>query len=348
MISSRSGVRVSIFYVLVVLVGSMGACKNSSGIGSGTDASSNHNAGLDASLLDGAQPDSAVVFDAAVDAFVRPPGDAFVLPENPHDAFVHPGNPYGPAMVINSLAIQNAAGGLGPFAGVVNPEIQTALDLGDLLLVVEFIDLASTTGVINDPDLTLVLYRASDTDADPSNNFSGTGQLLVDVNSGTVIPGASIVNGALLVPAGTFAFLSVYIPSMGELVIMDPELSFDVTNDFAGLANGEILGAVPSRTLDLLPNQTTFGNPNGTVLDLVAASIFGLQPDVDIDGDGQLETFEDQSPNSPALDESISICHDYFGVFENDGCPQYPEIWDGYSVGLDFTAVPCIIAGAMP
>lgn len=348
MSSARNGVRVSIFYVLVLVVGSMGACKNSSGVGSEVDASSNHNAGLDASLLDGAQPDAAVAVDAAVDAFVRPPGDAYVLPVNPHDAFVHPANPFGPAMVINTLAIQNAAGGLGPFASVVNSEIQPAVNQGDLLLVVEFLDLASTTGVIDDPDLTLVLYRAADTDANPSNNFSGTAQLLVDMDSATVIPGASIVNGALLVPAGTFGYLSVNIPGMGELVIMDPELSFAVTNDFAGLSNGEILGAVPSRTLDLLPNQTTFGNPNGTVLDLVAASIFGLQPDVDIDGDGQLETFEDQSPNSPALDESISICTDYFGVFDSDDCPQYPEIWDGYSVGLDFTAVPCVIAGAMP
>jgi len=348
MISHRSGVRVWVHLGLLVLVGLWGGCKDDPGIGSGLDASSNHNTGLDASLHDAAQPDAAVVNDGAVDAWVRPPGDAYVLPVNPHDAFVHPAAPFGPAMVINTLAIQNAAGGLGPFAGVVNPDMQTAIDMGALLLVVEFLDLASTTGVINDPDVTLVMYRATDADGNPANNFSGTGQFWVDVDTATVIPGASIVNGGLLVPAGTFGYLAVDIPGLGELVIMDPELSMSVANDFANITNGEILGAVPSRTLDLLPNETTFGNPNGSVLDLLAASIFGLQPDVDVDGDGQLETYEDQSPNSPALDESISICYDYFGVFDDDGCPQYPEIWDGYSIGLDFTAVPCIIVGAMP
>jgi hypothetical protein len=170
----------------------------------------------------------------------------------------------------------------------------------------------------------------------------------VDVDTATVIAGASIVNGAMLVPAGTFQYLAVDIPGLGELVVMNPELSFQITANFGGLTNGEILGAVPSRTLDLLPNQTGYGNPTGSVLDLLAASVFALQPDVDVDGDGQLETYEDQSPNSPALDEAISICYDYFGVFDDEDCPQYPEIWDGYSIGLDFTAVPCIIAGALP
>lgn len=343
MISLRSGVRVWVFLGLLAMVGLLGACGDNSGIGSGDDASGNNNTGGP----DAAQPDGAAT-DAVVDAWVRPPGDAYVLPENPYDAFVHPADPFGPSMVLNTLAIQNAAEGLGPFAGVVNPDIQDAIDLGDLLLVIEFLDLASTTGVINDPDVALVLYRATDADADPSNNFTGAGQFYVDVDTATLIPGASIINGALLVLPGTFSHLAVNIPGLGELVIMDPEISFQVTNDFAGLTNGEILGAVPSRTLDLMPNQTGFGNPAGTVLDLLAASIFGIQPDVDIDGDGQLETYEDQSPGSPALDESISICYDYFGVFDDDGCPQYPEIWDGYSIGLDFTAVPCTIAGALP
>lgn len=339
--------RAWIFVGLLVMIGLGGACDNSSA--SGTDASShNNNEWPDGATVDAAQPDGAVEPDAVVDAWVRPPGDAYVLPVDPHDAFVHPGAPFGPAMVLDSLELQIAAGGLGPFAGVVNPDIRDSLDLGELLLVIEFLDLASTTGVINDPDLTLVLYRAADADGDLGNNFTGAGQFYVDMDTATVIPGASIVNGALLVPAGTFGYLSVLIPGLGELVIINPEISFQVTNDFAGLTDGEILGAVPSRTLDLLPNQTGFGNPTGTVLDLLAASIFGVQPDVDVDGDGELETYEDQSPGSPAIDESISICYDYFGVFDDDDCPQYPEIWDGYSIGLDFTGVPCTIVGEVP
>ena len=348
MISLRRGMTVFGMLGLLGLVVLGSGCSDSSGIGSGQDGSTNNNSGLDAALTDGALPDGAVVNDAQADAWVRPPGDAFVLPENPYDAFVHPAQPFGPAMVLNTLSIQSAAGGLGPFAGVVNPEIQTALDQGNLLLVVEFLDLASTSGVIDDPDVTLVLYRAADADADPSNNFDGSGQFFVDIDTATVIAGASVSNGAVLVPAGTFQYLGVDVPGLGELVIMDPELSFTVGTNFSGLSDGEITGGVPSRSLDVLPNETGFGNPNGTVLDLLAASIFGVQPDVDIDGDGQLETYEDQSPNSPSLDESISICYDYFGVFDDDGCPQYPEIWDGYSVGLDFTAVPATIAGALP
>jgi hypothetical protein len=349
MICSFGGARIWFVLGLWAVVGLGGACDNDTGVGSGVDASGNHNnPHADASLIDAALTDATAQNDAQMDAFVRPPGDAYVLPENSHDAFVHPANPFGPAMVLDTLEIQNAADGLGPFAGVVNPDIQDGLDLGALLIVIEFLDLSSTTGVINDPDVTLVMYSASDTDADPSNNFSGTGQLTVDVDTATVITGVSITNGAVMVPAGSFQYLAMNMPGLGELVIMDPELSFQVSDDFAAVTDGEILGAVPSRTLDLLSNQTTIGNPAGTVLDLLAASIFNLQPNVDVDGDGQLEIFEDQSPNSPALDESISICYDYFGVFEDDGCPQYPEFWDGYSVGMDFTAVPCIIAGATP
>jgi len=348
MIRLRCGVRVWGFVALLVWVGPGWACGGDSGNATDASSHSGDTGWPDSATLDAAPSDGAVVPDAAVDAWVRPPGDAYVLPENPYDAFVHPGGTFGPAMVLDSLELQTAAGGLGPFAGVVNPDIEDSLDLGTLLLVVEFLDLASTTGVINDPDLTLVLYRAADADGDLTNNFTGAGQFLVEMDTATVIPGASIVNGALLVPAGTFAYLAVNIPGLGELVIMNPDLSFQVTNDFAGLTDGEILGAVPSRTLDLLPNQTGFGNPAGSVLDLLAASVFGVQPDVDVDGDGELETYEDQSPNSPAIDESISICHDYFGVFDDDDCPQYPEIWDGYSIGLDFTAVPCTITGTAP
>lgn len=333
--------------LVVALLALLGACDNDSGVGSDTDASGNHNIPGDAAHIDGAITDAAQS-DVAVDAFVRPPGDAFVLPENPHDAFVHPPNPFGPAMVINHLALQNAVHGIGPFAGVVNPDIQTSLDNGQLLMVVEFLDLNSTTGVIDDPDVTLVLYRADDADGILTNNFTGTGEFIVEMSTATVISGASITNGALLVPAGSFQYLSVFIPGLGDLVVMNPELSMQVLPNFGGATDGEILGAVPSRTLDLLPNVSGIGNPNGTVLDVMAASVFTLQPDVDIDGDGQLETYEDQSPNSPALDEMVSICYDYFGVFDNDDCAQYPEIWDGYSIGLDYTAVPCTIVGSIP
>ncbi len=349
MIRSFRGVRSWVLLGLMVTVGFGGACDNDSGVGTGVDAAGNNNTGApDAAQIDGALTDAAQTDADTVDAWVRPVGDAYVLPVDPHDAFVHPPNPFGPAMVLDTLSIQNSAVGLGPFAGVVNPDIQTGLDEGALLIVIEFLDLDSTTGVIDDSDVTLVMYSASDTDADPANNFSGTGQLTVDLTTATVITGVSITNGAVFVGAGSFQYLSMMMPGLGELVIMDPEISFQVGDDFTAITDGEILGAVPSRTLDLMPNQTGFGNPTGTVLDLLAASIFGLQPDVDVDEDGHLETYEDQSPNSPALDESVSICFDYFGVFDDDECPQYPEIWDGYSIGLDFTAVPCIIAGATP
>ncbi|MFH2009156.1 MAG: hypothetical protein ABI333_21375 [bacterium] len=331
---------------LAILLLALVGCEKNTGVGPGSDAAGNTNSSDAATGSDGALPDAAQVADAVVDAWVRPPGDAYVLPENPYDAFVHPGPQFGPAMVINTLALENGVDGLGPFASVVNSQIQDAVDLGQLLMVIEILDLNSTTGVINDADVMLVLYRAQDADANPANNFTGAGHFLVQVDTATVIAGASISGGSLLVPAGSFPYLSVEIPGLGELVVINPEIAFTVLNDLAGFTNGTITGAVPSRTLDLLPNESGFGNPNGTVLDLLAASIFDVQPDVDIDGDGQLEVYEDQSPSNPTLDESISICFDYFGTFESDDCPQFPEIWDGYSINLEFTAVPATIDAA--
>jgi hypothetical protein len=232
---------------------------------------------------------------------------------------------------------------------VVNSDLSDAVAEGRLLMVIEFLDLDDATGIIEDSDVTLVIYRATDYDYPPypTNNFSGYGQFLVEMSTATVVPNVAIVNGQMLVPAGTFLYLSVAIPGMGDLMIFEPELQFTVQDDFSGLTAGHIDGAVPGRTLDILPNETGVGNENGSLLDMLVTSVFELQPNVDIDGDGQLEQFSDNSPNHPGWDEFISLCVDYFGQFDDDNCPQRPEIWDGYSISLGFTAVPAEIMGSI-
>lgn len=325
----------------------LASCGDDTGVGAGNDAAVNANnnnqSRPDAAVTDGQAPDAA----PPVDAWVRPPGDAFVLPDSGADAFVHPGVTYGPAMVVSNLAMGGGMVGLGPFASVVNSDLSDAVAQGRLLMLIEFLDLDDTTGVINDPDVTLVIYRAADYDlpADPSNNFGGSGQFYVELATATVIPNVAIVNGQMNVPAGTFQYLSVEIPNMGDLLIFEPELQFTVEDDFAGLTAGHIDGAVPGRTLDLLPNDTGIGNADGSLLDMLVTSVFELQPNVDVDGDGQLEQFFDYSPSHPGWDELISRCLDYFGDFDDESCPQRPEIWDGYSISLGFTAVSAEIMG---
>lgn len=339
-LSGRGGLCAAVLPLLIT------ACGDDSGVGEGNDASAGNNNNqviVDASLTDANLVDAATI----PDAWVRPPGDAFVLPDEP-DAFVHPGGPsFGPAMVVSNLAMGGGMVGLGPFATVVNSDLSDAVAEGRLLMLIEFLDLDDATGIINDPDVTLVIYRAADYDypAYPANNFTGSGQFWVELTTATVVPNVAIVDGQMLVPAGTFQYLSVDIPNMGDLMIFEPELQFTVQNDLAGLTAGHIDGAVPGRTLDILPNETGIGNEEGSLLDMLVTSVFELQPDVDVDGDGQFEQFFDNSPSRPGWDELISLCVDYFGQFDDDNCPQRPEIWDGYSISLGFTAVPAEIMG---
>lgn len=324
----------------------LGACGGGTGPGPDSDSTVNNNNGrLDGSVSDGALEDAA----PEPDAWVRPPGDAFVLPGSDADAFVHPGPDWGLAMVVNELTMISGMKGLGPFASVVNSDLADAVAEGRLLMLLEFLDLDDTSGVINDSDVTVVIYRAVDADypPNPANNFTGSGQFYVEMATATVIPNVAIVDGKVLIPSGAFQYLSVTIPNMGELMIFEPEIQFNVREEFFELTAGQIDGAVPGRTLDLLPNESGLGNAGGSLLDMLATSVFELQPDVDIDGDGQLEEFYDQSPTRPAWDELISLCVDYFGQFDDDNCPQYQEIWDGYSVGLGFTAVRAEIVGSI-
>jgi len=250
-------------------------------------------------------------------------------------------------MVLNSLEMEGGTHGLAPFSSVINPELSDAVAAGNLLMVIEFLDLNGTDGPINDDDVTIVIYRAADADSNPGNNFTGSGQFLVEASTATVVPDVSITNGNLSIAAGTFEYLSVSIPGFGDLLIIDPALSLHVQDGFTGLDSGDIDGAVPARTLDALPDETgVSSNPNASLLDMLVTSAFELQPDVDVDGDGQLEEFYDSPPSNPGYDELISYCVDYFGLFEDDNCPQFPEIWDGYSVELTFTAVPATIVGS--
>jgi hypothetical protein len=322
----------------------LAACGDDTGVGPGADAgNSNNQDNPDAAMWpDAARPDAAIP-----DAFVRPPGDAFVLPDSGADAFVHPTSPFGPAMVVNNLVMSGGSQGLSPFSSVVNPDLADAVANGDLILIVEFLDLDDTTGVIDDPEVTLVIYRALDADGFPGNNFTGSGEFRVEAASAAVVPDVAINSGQMDVAAGTFPYLGVTIPGFGELLIIEPALQLHVQDDLAGLTAGHIDGSVPGRILDQLPDETgVSSNPNASLLDMLVTSVFQLQPDVDVDGDGQLEEFFDVSPGNPSFDELISYCVDYFGLFDDDDCPQFPEIWDGYSVGFGFTAVPAVIVGS--
>lgn len=328
--------------VLAIALGALVVVACLSKTAGGSDAG-NHN------FPDGATPDGALIdggVDAVVDAAPVPPDGYFSLPDSGADAFVHPGGGFGPAQVFDYLAIPTSPHSLSLFATIVNPEIEQSIANGNLLIVVELLDLDDQTGVIDDPDVTLVIYSAEDADWDPSNNFTGSGHFLVDMSNAVVVPNVSITNGVLVVPAGTFPVLTMDMAGFGEMALSDPEMTITIEDDLAGMSNGFMEGAVLARSLDLIPNVTILGNPNGTILDMLVTSIFEMQPDVDIDLDGHLETYEDRTPASPAIDEIISICHDLYGDIETPGCSQHGWMWDAFSAAVEFTAVPCIIDGS--
>jgi hypothetical protein len=322
----------------------LGACQRGNSSGNDLDAMPP----LDAFAHDAQLHDAAHVDAAPLDAHMPPPDALFSLPDSSADAFVHPPVGFGPAMVLDSLLMSEQGHVLNPFAGQLNSSLESAVADGSLRILIEFIDLDTPVGVINDPDVTLVIYQGADADGNSANDFTGSGEFLVDLTSATVVAPVAIVNGQIDVPAGTFEYLSVNVSGLGEILVVLPEMQLTLLPNLGGISAGHITGAIPSRSLDLLPNVTTIGNPAGSLLDLLVTSVFELQPDVDVDGDGQLETYFDEVPGTQLWDELVSYCVDLYGDLTDEDCAQHPWIWDGYSVAFDLTAVPAKIVGSLP
>ncbi len=284
------------------------------------------------------------------------------------------------SLVLDSLEIGGPGVGCD-FSGDGEPDNALAAALGsslgsvsdmlpapgtELIILLHMLGLDDPTGA-DDPSLRVAWLIGEDADTDPSNNVDGTGTFLVDPESldADGRPEASfessiasrMLSGGpedVAIPAGLPIPLEVrrgYISGT----------TTEMTSRWHTIEDGLLCGAMPMGTVATLPNLLTmlpFGPPPpcdgsddpGTMADVLVGgvSVFGyrvggVQPDVDLDGDG-LESYEVDSGSG--CQGVITACIDGDGTrVEGRGCATDPRFEDGYSTALPFTAIRAGITG---
>jgi len=286
------------------------------------------------------------------------------------------------AMVINSLAIggpdvgcdysgdgrpdNSLARAFGIGVELLNMQLSMAVRDGSLLLLMQFLGLDDPAGV-NDDAVTVAWLQGEDADMDPTNNFSGSGELLAsadayDAMGNPLTSFSSSIRTRML--AGGPEDVSIPV-SFVPIELRGGRIHATTTasaGSMTGLDEGLLCGAAPISIFALLPNFLDMvGTPappcdgsmdSGSMADVLVggATVFGIpiggtQPDVDLDGDG-LEYFEVNDSGPAGCQAVISACVDGDGRrVEGRGCAADPSFADGYSTGLPFTAVRANIVG---
>ncbi len=227
---------------------------------------------------------------------------------------------------------------LGLFASLFNANIQRAIDDG------EFIGVFVLPGLVIPPPDEPVTFAgywplATDKDSppDPTNNFDD-GEFIVSLSSfdASCRPPPAVP----IVQTGTALVGSANAPTLGTFGLLDlraGEFEAEVSEDGLAIA-GRITGAFPSCGLDRAP--AAGANP-GSVLRNISA-VLGLQPDIDLDGDG-LELIVSSD------DDQIIGCIDGDGTaIDSPTCACDPRIADGFSASAQIEAVPARIVGTAP
>lgn len=265
-----------------------------------------------------------------------------------------------------------------------NDQIRQGLLGGESLLLLELAGLDEPYRG-DDSSMTVKIYGARDADDPffPANNFkvppgfTTCCEFKINPQSLSGLPPqararapARIERGRLrsLAPVPIQFTLTVGSPPHPEIRLERVLLSGRVPSSLDEFDEGLLGGAVPINTLAQTENpycktpspRCSVQFVDSTLIDLVS-TLLGPQPDVDLDFDG-LECVRDTDG-----DGVINVCCD--GVGLNDscaggttmGCPgamvdpvdrtkpytcaQAPDIADGYSVGITFTAVKATIVG---
>jgi hypothetical protein len=307
---------------------------------------------IDAAASDGAAVDAAPAADAGPDAGV--PDAAPLNVDNCPDT-------YGPGSVASTFVIGGEGVGfdldddgavdnaLAAVAPLLNPRIADDLKNGKLILLSELRDLEDPTLATDDAALTVILYGGDDTDvpADPSDNFTGAEPFTYDtqwVGGPDCLPkaaqSASFVGGLL---SASSDLLEFYLPDLGGFIqIAHARVEAMLVPDLAGARTPTgtpalVGGAV--KQCALAKGDATLGASAQHAL-----SLLGIQPDIDLDGDGK-ETVQH---------DSIGIlgCTDGDGttVVEGELCGCDPRMADGYSISfvLDLTGAAVVGPTAVP
>jgi hypothetical protein len=253
--------------------------------------------------------------------------------------------------------VDNIMGGLG---SSINGPMLDAVNGGSLIMLFELRRLNDPTGQ-NDADLDVATYSGIDYDspADPSNNFTGTGQFYVSQisldasgNPVSMLTPSSVTNGHLTGVADDFAMA---LPLLGTLTLKRTHFTAPVDTDGTGVTGisqpAQLCGVVPACTMDLIPIPAALAGlvPVDTILELLLY-LGGTQPDVDMDGDG----LEEYKLGVVAGRHVLTGCTDGNGdkvalhpdpTHPSLRCPCDPRFVDGYSMTIQMTTVSAVVMG---
>lgn len=266
-------------------------------------------ADIDASV---SQPDGRLptVIDAGPDADLR---DAMGPPTDDGGVLV-----FGPGLIADELRLAEAGHSWAGWAPLVNPNFSTAINSGEMILLIELRGLDDPSGQ-QDGDVSVAIYVGTDPDADPDNNHTGSATLHVAAesldslgNPRALLPNGSITGGHL--SGSVTGEITLFLPGIGALAVNDPQFEADLIaagdgKSVAEIRNGRLSGVMLARDLQVVANPVPTTCIASSMLDLVALpclSFNGVQPDIDRDQDG-LEWFEEVAG---ALDGRIDLCHD--------------------------------------
>lgn len=263
---------------------------------------------------------------------------------------------------------------LSPLAPILNDIIRQGLLGGELRLLVEFAGLQDPYRG-DDESMTVKVYEGVDADDPqyPANDFSVppgetdccqfriTPQSLIGVppQAAARAP-ARIERGRLrtLAPIPVQFQLNVGTAPHPPLRLERALISARVPSSLDIIDDGLLGGAIPVSALAQIDNPTCARVPencpglDSSLLSLVR-SLVGPQPDVDLDRDG-LECLLDTTGDGRidrCCDGEEDACGRCTWVVppvdptKPESCALQPQMADGYSVGLTFTAVPAQIVG---
>ncbi|MFT5357387.1 MAG: cysteine-rich repeat protein [Polyangiales bacterium] len=263
-------------------------------------------------------------------------------------------------------AFSRALGSLVPLANSMF--LRDAPANGDLILLLHMLGLDDITAT-NDPSFTVAFFQGTDADGDDSNNISGSGEFLAPQTAfnASGAPSTSFESSvASRMLSGGPEDVSIPIAIL-PVELRQAFLSGRTTSDaegVSGMTDGLLCGAVPVSTLAILPNlleMLPFGEPpppceglDTNLVDVLIGgsppggfiSLPGVDPDVDLDGDG-LERFE-INRGAPGEDcqPVVTACVDGDGTrVDGHNCTLDPRFEDGFSAGFLAAAVRANIVG---
>lgn len=242
---------------------------------------------------------------------------------------------------------------------------------GDLILLLHMLGLDDSTGA-DDDSFTIAFFQGEDADDNNGNNISGMGEFLApqsafDASGAPSTSFESMVASRML--SGGPEDVSIPIAIL-PVELRQAYLSGQTTSDamgISGMTDGLLCGAVPVSTMAILPNLLEMlpigmqppacegidtnlvdvligGSPPGGFI-----SLPGVDPDVDLDGDG-LERFEiNRGAPGENCQPVVTACVDGDGTrVEGHNCTLDPRFEDGFSAGFLAAAVRANIVGTVP